>query len=274
MLSDLPLYYWDSCVMLSYINGMPGRLPHIEGLMLCSGKDLQIVTSLFSITEVAFAKLEQDKKALDAETEQKIAKLWFAGSPIQLIEFYELLAQRAAKLIRAAVEEDWSLKPGDAIHLATADHFRVKEFHTYDEKLDKFKKITETHFDICRPIATQPVLVSVTPSTKEMTEVKGDSQIQPTSEATSIAKAADPVQGSSSGPAKDQAGAEGNKKEDGEEKMNHVIDLFGVCEADICKRKERRIDVEADKVTVRDKTYHRGCEPTPEELQARDRAPS
>jgi hypothetical protein len=54
--------------------------------------------------------------------------------------------------------------------------------------------------------------------------------------------------------------------------MSDVIDLFGVCEADKCKRAERRIDREADKVTIRKKTYHRGCEPTPEELQAKDRS--
>ena len=63
------------------------------------------------------------------------------------------------KLMRDALSEGWSLKPGDALHLATADHLKVGAFHTYDEGLDKYEKITETHFKICRPIATQPVIV-------------------------------------------------------------------------------------------------------------------
>jgi len=58
----------------------------------------------------------------------------------------------------------------------------------------------------------------------------------------------------------------------GEEKMSDVVDLFGVCEADKCKRPERRILSEADKIIVRKKNYHRGCEPTEEELKARDRS--
>ena len=66
MLSDLKKVYWDSCVPLSYINGTADRIPHIEGLLQQSGKDLQIITSVFTVTEVAFAKEEQDEKVLDA----------------------------------------------------------------------------------------------------------------------------------------------------------------------------------------------------------------
>ena len=158
MLSDLKTVYWDACVPLSYINGTADRIPHIEGLLQQSGKDLQIITSIFTVTEVAFAKAEQDAKVLDATVEAKISTLWQVGAPIKLVEFYEVIAARARELMRAAIPRGWSLKPGDAIHLATADHLKVSEMHTYDEGLYRYKELTVTHFPICRPVATQPII--------------------------------------------------------------------------------------------------------------------
>jgi predicted nucleic acid-binding protein len=159
MLTDLPIIYWDACVPLSYINGITDRLPDIEGLLRKSGADFQLITSVYSIIEVAFAAIEQEAKTADPEIEEKISNLWALGSPIQTVEFYGLIAEKARKLMRDALSEGWSLKPGDALHLATADHLKVGAFHTYDEGLDKYEKITGTHFKICRPIATQPVIV-------------------------------------------------------------------------------------------------------------------
>lgn len=41
--------------------------------------------------------------------------------------------------MREALSKGWSLKPYDAIHLATAARLRVARFHTYEEgKLDKY----------------------------------------------------------------------------------------------------------------------------------------
>lgn len=122
--SDLPLVYWDANVPLAYINGEPERTPHIQGLLLESGKKIQIVTSILSIVEVAAAKVEQDGKELDPVTEERIISLWQDGSPIEIVEFYELIAEDAKALMRAGIPRGWSLKPPDAIHLATADRLR------------------------------------------------------------------------------------------------------------------------------------------------------
>lgn len=156
---ELPRIYWDACVPLSYINEYADRVPHIEALMRQSGKDFQLVTSVLSITEVAFAKAEQDKQLLDVATEERIASLWSVGSPIMLVEFYELIGRDAQQLMRAALPRGWSLKPFDAIHLATADRLHVKEFHTYDDRLEKFSELTKTKFKIVPPIAVAPLLI-------------------------------------------------------------------------------------------------------------------
>ena len=158
MPSDPKTVYWDACVPLSYINGTTDRIPHIEGLLQQCGEDLQIITSVFTVTEVAFAKAEQDAKVLDASVEAKIEMLWQPGAPIQLVEFYGVIAARARELMRAAIQRGWGLKPGDAIHLATADHFKVSEMHSYDKNLYKYKELTDTHFPICLPVAEQPII--------------------------------------------------------------------------------------------------------------------
>ena len=95
-----------------------------------SGKGFRLVTSVLSIVEVAFAKAEQDAKALSVEQAAAIAKLWQPNSPISTSEFYQLMAEDAQALIREAMTRGWSLKAANAIHLATADRLKVVEFHT------------------------------------------------------------------------------------------------------------------------------------------------
>jgi len=210
--SDLPLIYWDACVPLSYINGYAERLPHIEGILQSSGRNVQIITSVFSIVEVAFALKEQQKKKLAPETEEKIERLWQAGSPIVLVEFYELLAIKARNLMRAAVEKGFSLKPGDALHLATADHLKVKEFQTYDD-LGRFSELTESHLAICKPIASQPVMVAETSQRQPEEKLPEEDREAKSEIPKAAAQVAPAVQGGSSGHPEGQAGETVNKKE-------------------------------------------------------------
>ena len=143
MPTDTARVYWDACVFLAYINGEEERLPAIdEVLTLARTKKLAVVTSTVSIVEVACAAQEQQGHVLDAEADNAISNLWVPGSPIVLVDFYGLIANAARSLMRQAVERGWQLKPMDAIHLATANHAAAVEFHTYDDKLFKYKELT------------------------------------------------------------------------------------------------------------------------------------
>lgn len=139
MPDEPPRIYWDACVLLSYINGIAGRLPTIEELLRQSrAEKVMLLTSVLSHVEVAFATFEREQGALDQEVEGQIADLWRPGSPVTAVEFYELIADRARGLMRQAITQGWgSLKPADAIHLATAQQLEVDEFHTYDDDLQK-----------------------------------------------------------------------------------------------------------------------------------------
>ncbi|MCU1286783.1 MAG: hypothetical protein JWO13_3133 [Acidobacteriales bacterium] len=155
----LKVIYWDACVPLSYINGHVDRLPHIEAMMKqARNKEFHLITSTLSIVEIAWAKIEQDNKALDADSEAAISNLWVAGSPIELVEFYEEIGRKAQLLMRAGIPNGWNLKPADAIHLASADKLKVAAFHTYDPALSKYSELTETKFPIHEPLSDAPYL--------------------------------------------------------------------------------------------------------------------
>jgi predicted nucleic acid-binding protein len=151
--------YWDSCVFLSYINGVEDRLPTIDGLLAESSNpehEREIVTSSFTIVEVAFALHEKVEKVLDAEAENKIDALWTDRRAVKLIDFHEGIAREARTLIRGAVASGLSLKPGDAIHLASARSLGVTEFHTYSKDLVKFS--TVTGYPIMEPYGAQEAM--------------------------------------------------------------------------------------------------------------------
>jgi predicted nucleic acid-binding protein len=131
--SEPVLIYWDSCVPLAYINGEPGRVVDVRALLDEARRGLwEIVTSTYTVTEVAFAKAEKDASALVPSALSDIDKLWRPPSPIKLVEFHIGIAESARDLLREAVKRGWRLKPGDAIHLATALDMEVVTLHTYN----------------------------------------------------------------------------------------------------------------------------------------------
>ncbi len=153
-----PRVYWDANVPLSYLNGIPERLAIIDELLRKSrAKEIEIVTSSLSLVEVAFAHAEKDAQQLDPQVEHTIDALWAPGSPIKTVEFYDLIAYEARKLMRKGIAQGWgSLKPIDAIHVATAQHIGVSEFHTYCRRIQSWNG--HLAFSITEPQTPQAVL--------------------------------------------------------------------------------------------------------------------
>ena len=112
--------------------------------------------------EVAFAASEQQRRALDVQEEEKIDGLWSDPDAIDLVEYHDDIGRQARSLIRNSITRGWSLKPLDAIHLATAQWlmrvgFSVSEFHTYDSRLERYGPIVG--FKICQPYTPQPRMI-------------------------------------------------------------------------------------------------------------------
>ena len=152
--------YWDADCWLSYLNAVPERLPILDSLLADSSSDsgaVRIVTSAISQVEVAFGAAEQAGQALDPSVEQRIDSLWADRSAVLLIEYHEAIGVEARQLIRLSVGRGWSLKPMDAIHLATARWFRVSEFHTYETRLRRYGD--DLGFPIVQPYTQTPQLL-------------------------------------------------------------------------------------------------------------------
>ena len=158
-------YYWDACVFLSYINGIETRLPILDDLLSKSrAGDCRIVTSTWSITEVAYDATEGSTRIIDPSIEAKIDALWDDRNAITLIEGHERLQRDARRLMREGIPRGWNLKPADAIHLATAIYAEAAEFHTYDRRLNKYDALIG--FPVREPNPSQGVIPFPSPSSR------------------------------------------------------------------------------------------------------------
>lgn len=164
MPSGREFIYWDSCVFLSYINDDPNRAADIQGVLLEVERDddLKIVTATVSKVEVAYG-IRQQQWVVDIAIEDAIDALW-SDPNIEFVEFSEAIALKARELMRYAIRQGWSLKPMDAIHLASAKWLKgqapVRAVHTYDlGKLSRFSEIVGC--EIVHPHSIQPPLLDL-----------------------------------------------------------------------------------------------------------------
>jgi predicted nucleic acid-binding protein len=155
MADELQRVYWDACVLLSYINGIAGRVEVIDELLnRARAREFELLTSSLSHAEVAFAEIEKEQGKLDPEIENQIDDLWRPGSPVTTVEFHDLIGLEARALMRQGIAQGWgSLRPADAMHLATAKRMEVSELHTYDHRLLKWDG--HVPFPIREPLVAQ-----------------------------------------------------------------------------------------------------------------------
>ncbi len=94
-----PRVYFDANVLLAYVGDEEGRADTVQTL-LHEGRrgEIEILTSVLSIAEVAFGALERDN-GLTVEGEAAIEELWTPASPIQLIDVTQALTRQARTLI-------------------------------------------------------------------------------------------------------------------------------------------------------------------------------
>ena len=163
MPDTLRIIYWDANAFLAYVNEETERMPALDAILDSSANgEVQLRTSKISRAEVAFGVTEQTQRALAVATEQLIDGLWNDTTAVLMVEYHADIGNRARALMRSAITRGWSLKPLDAIHLATAQWLvdsgvQVDEFHTYDGNLEKYGDIVG--FTICEPHTVQPRMI-------------------------------------------------------------------------------------------------------------------
>jgi predicted nucleic acid-binding protein len=144
--SGKPIYYFDACVFIDLIEHPAHEEPaKTIAAIIADAEDgrFEIITSTVTIAEVWHVKAEVDQKAPDEKVELLISRLWNpASSPIQLIDFHEIVAREAAALLRHGIKNGWKGTKGvDGIHLATAKREGADELFTTDPKMPRWKDI-------------------------------------------------------------------------------------------------------------------------------------
>ena len=85
-----------------------------------------------------------------------IDNLWEDRKAIQMVEVTPVVTRKSRDPVRDAKGLGFSLKPMDAIHLATAMLYGATEFDTYDNGLTKYAPAVG--MPIREPVLAQPTL--------------------------------------------------------------------------------------------------------------------
>ncbi len=130
--------YWDACTWISVINeerDVPKKNDVIENrFAMCNSVlkhaqqgSFEIVVSAFTLAEVC--------KDPEARTKQKNKLPLFLDHPYILILPVDKYIGVKAQVLQTTGKV--TLKPADAVHIATAQYANVEEFHTFDGGLLK-----------------------------------------------------------------------------------------------------------------------------------------
>ncbi len=123
-----PVIYWDTCVFLAWMQNEKRAAGEMEGLdevsSLVKKDKVVLVTSTLTRAEVLKGKVSK-------EAMEKYSKLFRRSNVVPLI------LDTPVSVLTSDIRDfynptDFELLTPDAIHLATAIHHKVTEFHTFD----------------------------------------------------------------------------------------------------------------------------------------------
>lgn len=119
--------YWDSDIFLTVFNKEKSKYEDCLGvLQRFENDELQLVTSAFTLTEVLYIK---GGSKVTKEKSEKICR-FFEHPNIVVVNVDRYIAEYARTLVW-----DHSVRPQDAIHLASAVVGKVPILDTFDTKL-------------------------------------------------------------------------------------------------------------------------------------------
>jgi predicted nucleic acid-binding protein len=155
--------YCDANVFLAFFNQEAGRIEILDQLFDEVQKDSQrkIMTSVISITEVSHVAEEKKRNSPNKKTLDALDSFWGDTSLIEFVDFNELVARKARDLIRTAIDQTYTLRTNDAIHLTSAQFIGATECFTYDAKLHKFS--SSIGIDVREPYVSAPKLPLIFP---------------------------------------------------------------------------------------------------------------
>ena len=149
-----PLYYWDACLFAAWIADEQRPTGDMDGvreiIQRLKRREAIVITSVLTTTEVLECKMpagvERQFKDLMKRLGRKSMDIRVAELAHDLRDHYSRKGEKA-------------LKTPDAIHLATAIHYRADQFHTFDDKLLALSGNVGGHrLIVCKPESKSPQL--------------------------------------------------------------------------------------------------------------------
>jgi predicted nucleic acid-binding protein len=120
-------YYWDSDAFLGWLQEEPGKVDLCrESLERAQNGELLLVTSALTIAEVLWLRNHPPLPADRAG----VVRRFFRRSCIRVCNVTRKISEDAQTLVW-----DHGIKPKDAIHVATAIHFKLDTLETFDDGL-------------------------------------------------------------------------------------------------------------------------------------------
>ena len=160
-----PVYYWDTCLFLAWLNDEIRNSGEMDGVREVIARhkrrEVKIVTSVLTRIEVLQSKIPVGVGQSFTDFLKRIQQL---GVDTKVANLSHNLRDYYA--INAAVHRGKTLSTPDAIHLATAIHYRADEFHTFDNNgsskslglLPLSGDVGGHRLKICKPEAKNPQL--------------------------------------------------------------------------------------------------------------------
>lgn len=165
MAGDNPLYYWDTCLFLAWINDEQRKSGEMDGvrevIQRAKRREVRLLTSVLTSVEVLDARLPVGLDALFYGLMKRINRVGMdskcAGLAHDLRNYY---------VSKSAEHGGKTLSMPDAIHLATAILYCADEFQTFDhDGSSKFLGLLPLsgnvgghRLKICKPEARNPTL--------------------------------------------------------------------------------------------------------------------
>lgn len=148
-----PLYYWDTCLFLAWLNDESRKSGEMDGVRevieRLQKRDCRIMTSVLTSVEVLHGNIPAGVDTMFNGLLMRISRIGMDTK----------IAQLAHDIRNHYWKEGRSFKPPDVIHLATAILHRADEFHTFDTQLLGLSGNVAGHgLPICSPVARNPQL--------------------------------------------------------------------------------------------------------------------
>lgn len=128
-----PTYYWDTCLFLAWLNDEqrgPGEMDGVREIIdRHRRREVKLVSSGLTQVEMLESKIPV---GIDTAFTNLLKRMPRLSMDIKIAQLAHDLRDHYAR--EAVNTGGKTLSTPDAIHLATAIHYRVDEFHTFDEQ--------------------------------------------------------------------------------------------------------------------------------------------